>query len=105
MIRPSVGTDRSFKKIEQPTPIDIFLGNGWGGGHHGHPSFVNDRELIERVRLNTAGEKMVAIIPIEDLELLEAIEDRLDVEAAKAALAESDERVSYHDLRREHGLE
>lgn len=48
---------------------------------------------------------MVAIIPIEDLELLEAIEDRLDVEAAKAALAESDERVSYHDLRREHGLE
>lgn len=48
---------------------------------------------------------MVAIIPVEELELLEQLEDRMDVEAAKAALAESDERVSYQDLRRELGLE
>jgi hypothetical protein len=49
--------------------------------------------------------RRVAIIPVEDLELLEEMEDRMDVQAAKAALAESDERVSYQDLRRELGLE
>jgi len=58
----------------------------------------------ERFVLTRRGKKLVAIIPVEDLELLEAMEDRLDVEAAKAALADSDERVSYEDLRRELGL-
>jgi len=33
------------------------------------------------------------------------LEDRMDVDAARAALSESDERVSYQDLRRELGLE
>jgi prevent-host-death family protein len=59
----------------------------------------------ERIVLTRRGKKVVAIIPFEDLELLEAIEDKIDVEAAKAALAESDERVSYQQLRRELGLE
>jgi len=48
---------------------------------------------------------VVAIIPVKDLELLEELEEQMDVQAAKAALAESDERVSYQDLRRELGLE
>jgi len=59
----------------------------------------------ERFVLTQRGKKLVAIIPVEDLELLEELEDRMDVEAAKAALAESDERVSYQDLRRELDLE
>jgi prevent-host-death family protein len=59
----------------------------------------------ERFVLTRRGKKLAAIIPIEDLELLEELEDRMDVDAAKAALAESDERVSYQDLRRELGLE
>lgn len=59
----------------------------------------------ERFVLTRRGKKLAAIIPVEDLELLEALEDQLDVEAAKAALAESDERVSYQELRRELGLE
>jgi prevent-host-death family protein len=58
----------------------------------------------ERFVLTRRGKKLVAIVPVEDLELLEEMEDRMDVEAAKAALAESDERVSYQDLRRELGL-
>jgi len=58
----------------------------------------------ERFVLTRRGKKLVAIISIEDLELLEEMEDRIDVEAAKAALAESDERVLYQDLRRELGL-
>jgi len=58
----------------------------------------------ERFVLTRRGKKLVAIIPIEDLDLLEELEDQMDVAAAKAALAESDERVSYQDLRRELGL-
>ena len=58
----------------------------------------------ERFVLTRRGKKLVAIIPVEDLELLEEMEDRIDFEAAKAAMAESDERVSYQDLRRELGL-
>ena len=59
----------------------------------------------ERFVLTRRGKKLAAIIPVEDLELLEALEDQLDVAAAKAALKESDERVNYEDLRRELGLE
>ena len=59
----------------------------------------------ERFVLTRRGKKLAAIIPVEDLELLEALEDQLDVAAAKAALEESDERVNYEDLRRELGLE
>ena len=58
----------------------------------------------ERFVLTRRGKILVAIIPVEDLELLEELEDQMDVAAAKVALAESDERVSYQDLRRELGL-
>lgn len=58
----------------------------------------------ERFILTRRGKKLAAIIPVEDLELLEVLEDQLDVAAAKAALAESDERITYEDLRPELGL-
>lgn len=59
----------------------------------------------ERFVLTRRGKELAAIVPVEDLALLEELEDQMDIEAAKAALAESDERVSYRDLRRELGLE
>ena len=58
----------------------------------------------ERFVLTRRGKKLAAIVPVEDLELLEEMEDRMDIESARAALSESDERVSYQDLRRELGL-
>lgn len=42
----------------------------------------------ERVRVVRRGRAVAAIIPIEDLELLERIEDELDLEAAREALAD-----------------
>jgi len=42
----------------------------------------------ERVRIDRRGAPSVAIIPIEDLELLELLEDQLDIETAAKALAE-----------------
>ncbi len=58
----------------------------------------------ERILVRRSGKDVVAIVPLEDLVALEAMEDRQDVEAAKAAMAESDERIPYDHVRRELGL-
>lgn len=61
----------------------------------------------ERVVIHRRGKDAAAIIPVEDLRLLERLveeaEDRLDAETARAVLAESDERIPYTEVRR--GLE
>ena len=58
----------------------------------------------ERIVLYRRGKDLVAVVPISDLAALEKIEDQLDVEAAKKALAESGERTPYEQVRRELGL-
>jgi prevent-host-death family protein len=63
----------------------------------------------ERIVIHRRGKDAAAIISIEDLKLLERLiedaEDRLDVEAARASLAESVERIPYAEVRRSLGLE
>lgn len=46
-------------------------------------SYRKERLLIER-----HGKPVAALVPVEDLALLEALEDRLDLEAAREALKE-----------------
>lgn len=58
----------------------------------------------ERVRITKHGRPFVALVPAEDLDLLEALEDKLDLEAVREALAESSERIPYDRVRRELGL-
>jgi len=58
----------------------------------------------DRVILHRHGKDVAAVIPVDDLALLESLEDRYDVEAARAALAESNERVAWSDLKKELGL-
>jgi prevent-host-death family protein len=43
----------------------------------------------ERLRITQDGQALAAVVPIEDLELLEDLEDRLDVEDARAAMEEA----------------
>ena len=57
----------------------------------------------ERIAIKKNGKIACAIISIDDLELLEAIEDKLDIEAAEIAMKQ-EETVSWNDLKREHGL-
>jgi prevent-host-death family protein len=42
----------------------------------------------ERLVLGRRGKAMVALVPVEDLEALEAMEDRIELEEARKALAE-----------------
>lgn len=58
----------------------------------------------ERVMLHRHGKDVAALISAQDLELLEALEDRYDVELAREALAESDERIPWDKLKRKLSL-
>jgi prevent-host-death family protein len=58
----------------------------------------------ERIVLDRHGKPIAAIIPIDDLTFLEEIENRMDIDAAKRALAESDEHIPYERIRQELGL-
>lgn len=62
----------------------------------------------ERIIIHRRGKDAAAIIPVEDLELLERLieeeEDRVDIARAEAALAESADRIPYAEVRRRLGL-
>jgi prevent-host-death family protein len=60
----------------------------------------------ERTVLTRHGKKLGAVVPVEDLELLEELESRLDLTAARAALAEAKRKGSkpLRALMKELGL-
>jgi prevent-host-death family protein len=58
----------------------------------------------DRVVLDRHGKAVAAMIPIEDLEMLEALEDRYDIELARQALAESEDRVPWEQIKAKLGL-
>ena len=95
-------------------------GAGFGVGRMMRLSVVELRQSLaemlnraeyqgERIIIHRRGKDAAAIISIEHMKLLdrliEAEEDRVDVETARASLAESDERVSYAKVRRRLGLD
>ncbi|MBI5576434.1 MAG: type II toxin-antitoxin system prevent-host-death family antitoxin [Deltaproteobacteria bacterium] len=57
----------------------------------------------ERIVLRRRGKDVAVLVPVEDLELLEEIEDRIDIEAAKKALKEKG-GISWKQLKKELGL-
>lgn len=63
-------------------------------------------EEKERILVTRDGEQLVAIIPIEDLELVEALEDKIDLEEARAARQEAIEKgtISLEELKKELGF-
>lgn len=58
----------------------------------------------ERAVVRIKG-KDVALMSLDDLELFEEIEDRLDNEAADRALAEPGPNIPYEQARKELGLD
>lgn len=60
----------------------------------------------ERIILERYGKAFAAIIPIEDLKLLEAMEDQADVKIARRALKEVKKKgtIPYRKARKELGF-
>ncbi|MBU0609214.1 MAG: type II toxin-antitoxin system Phd/YefM family antitoxin [Armatimonadetes bacterium] len=58
----------------------------------------------ERVIVERQGKRLVALVPVEELEWLEEMEDRWLLEAADEALREEGERVPWEQVKREAGL-
>lgn len=60
----------------------------------------------ERVLLTRHGKPVAAIISKEDLELLEALEDRADLEAVRVALADplNQEDIPWEQVKADLGL-
>jgi prevent-host-death family protein len=60
----------------------------------------------ERVVLHRRGKEIAAVVPIEDLRLLEALEDRVDLADARAALTEAKKKgtKSLRAVMKELGL-
>ncbi len=60
----------------------------------------------ERMILTRRGKEVAAVVPIEDVKVLEALEDRMDLEEARASLAQAKggRAVSWSKLKKELGL-
>jgi prevent-host-death family protein len=61
----------------------------------------------ERVVLTRHGKRLAAVVPIEDLELLESLEDAVDLEAAREVLADgrSADWVAWEEVKRQLNLD
>jgi prevent-host-death family protein len=58
----------------------------------------------ERIVLHRRGKNVAALVSLEDLELLKTLEDRLDNQAAEAALAEGGEPVPWEKVKADLGI-
>ena len=62
----------------------------------------------ERILIERRGKNLAALIPVEDLEILEMLEDKYDLEAARKALAEVKTKggklIPWKDIKKKLGL-
>ena len=60
----------------------------------------------ERVILTRRGKPLVAVVPIDDVEVLETLEDKFDLQDALAALKEAEDKgtMSLQELKGELGF-
>jgi prevent-host-death family protein len=58
----------------------------------------------ERVLLERHGKPVAGLVSAEDLQLLEALEDRIDIKAAKAAMKETGKPIPWRTLKKTLGL-
>lgn len=60
----------------------------------------------ERIVIHRRGKDLVALVPVEDVAMIEALEDRVDIVQARKALAEARAKGTVHwaDLKAELGL-
>ena len=57
----------------------------------------------ERIPLYRHGEIVAAIVPIEDLDRLEELEEEEDIKAVKESIKEYDQRIPWDEAKRKLG--
>jgi len=57
----------------------------------------------ERITVTRSGKPLFAVVPYEDAELLDALEDRMDLDLARKALKRND-AVAWEEAKKELGL-
>jgi len=60
--------------------------------------------LGERIIVQRRGKNVAALVSLEDLQLIQEIEDRLDNAAADAALQETGESIPWEKVKKELSL-
>jgi len=55
----------------------------------------------DRITLQRSGKDVAVIVSIEDYELLNEIENRMDLDAVRNSLAEGGENITWDDLKKE----
>jgi prevent-host-death family protein len=58
----------------------------------------------ERIILTRRGKGIAAVVPIEDLELLERLEDEIDIREARKALKAGGKPIAIGELKKRYGL-
>jgi prevent-host-death family protein len=72
------------------------------------PDLINEAAYAKKRTIVTRrGKKVAAIVPIEDLEIIEAIENKIDLEEARVALKDIQSKgaISWEDLKIELGYD
>ncbi len=102
-----VSKDKMDKKYETPgsceaTPLESSVARDNFSDTLNRVSYKKERVVIRR-----HGRDVAALVPIEDLQFLEEIEDRLDLEEALAALkeAEGEELIPWEKVKKDLGLQ
>jgi PHD/YefM family antitoxin component YafN of YafNO toxin-antitoxin module len=55
----------------------------------------------ERIMIHRQGRKVAAMVPVEDLKLLERLEEESDLQDARNAMKEKGENLSWEKLKEE----
>ena len=58
----------------------------------------------KRVIVTRKGKNLMALVPIEDIETIEKLEDRFDLEEARKILAEDQESVPWEKVKEQLSL-
>lgn len=58
----------------------------------------------ERIVLERRGKNVMALVPVDDLELLQKIEDKLDLREVRKRMADGEELVPWEDVKAKLGL-
>lgn len=58
----------------------------------------------ERLVLKRRGKGVAALVPIEDLEMIEAMEDKIDLAMARKALKEKGKPIAWEKAKKQLGL-